>query len=415
MKIPALRITTALLCLSALAAGCGQGPAPGPDYDETRALQTPAEQGSMAPNLVRGADGSVVLSWIEPEGDQDALRFSVFEDNAWSPVRTVVTGDNWFANWADFPSVVPISDTLWGAHWLARREAGGYAYDIYAAISNDAGRTWSEPFNPHSDDTDTEHGFVSMFPDRDGIGMLWLDGRKFVNDYDVTDVTASGMTLRAATIGADLSRSNETLVDDLICDCCQTDVTLTSRGPVGVYRNRSVEEIRDIHITRLVDGAWQAGIPVASDDWEIPGCPVNGPIVQADGEDLAVAWFSAANQLPKVQVAWSSDAGKTMSDPVRVADGSLLGHVGAVMLSSGDMAVTWLGNAGGGKAALHLRRVSSSGEHGPDQVLAEAAGVAAFSVPQVVLIGEKLLVAWTDASGEHRFVKTALVPLQFLN
>ena len=228
MKIPAVRTTIALLCLSALAAGCGEGPAPQTDDDETQVLQTPAEQGSMAPNLVRGADGSVVLSWIEPDGDLDALRFSVFEDDTWSPVRTVVAGENWFANWADFPSVVPISDSLWGAHWLARREAGGYAYDIYAAISNDAGKSWSEPFNPHTDNTDTEHGFVTMFPDRDGIGMLWLDGRKFVNEYDENDVTASGMTLRAATFGADLSRSNEMLVDDLICDCCQTDVTLTS-------------------------------------------------------------------------------------------------------------------------------------------------------------------------------------------
>ena len=79
-----------------------------------------------------------------------------------------------------------------------------------------------------------------------------------------------------------------------------------------------------------------------------------------------------------------------------------------------DMAVTWLGNVGGGSAELYLRRVSSSGEAGPDQVIAEAAGVAPFSVPQVVLVGESLLLAWTDTSGEDSLVKTALIPLQFL-
>ena len=103
----------------------------------------------MAPNLASGPDGTVVLSWIEPEGDGDALLFSIFDDKAWRDSRTVVSGDNWFANWADFPAVVPVSSSRWAAHWLVRREAGGYAYDIYAAISDDAGNSWSEPFTPH--------------------------------------------------------------------------------------------------------------------------------------------------------------------------------------------------------------------------------------------------------------------------
>ena len=345
----------------------------------------------MAPNLASGPDGTVVLSWIEPEGDSDALRFAVFEDKAWRNIRTVVSGDNWFVNWADFPAVVPISNSRWAAHWLVRREAGGYAYDIHAAISADSGNSWSEPFTPHTDDTDTEHGFVTHFSDGDGVGMIWLDGRKMVNEYDENDVGGSGMTLRAATFGGDHATDGETLVDDLICDCCQTDVAMTSLGPVAVYRDRTVDEIRDIYLNRFV----------------------NGPVIQAQGPQLAVAWFSAGNEQPKVQVAWSKDAGETMSAPVQVAGGGLHGHVGAAMLPSGDMAVTWLANAGG-TAELHVRRVSPSGEAGPDQVIAEATGVAAFSVPQVLQLGENLLLAWTDASRQDSLVKTALVPLQYL-
>ncbi len=244
--------------------------------------------------------------------------------------------------------------------------------------------------------------------------MIWLDGRKFVNEYDEHDVAASGMTLRTAVFGANHVPVAETLVDDLICDCCQTDIAVTSQGPVAVYRNRTVDEIRDIYLTRFVDGAWQAGKPVSADNWEIPGCPVNGPVIQAKGSQIAVAWFSAGNQQPKVQAAWSSDAGENMSAPIAVADGGLFGHVGAAMLPSGDMAVTWLSSAGG-TTELHLRRVSSSGEAGPDQVIAEATGVAAFSVPQILLVENKLVLAWTDASGEDSLVKTALVPVRFLN
>ncbi len=407
-------LTIALLCLASIAAGCAKQPAPGTDSVGPKVLQTPSGQGSMAPNIAIGTDGTVVLSWIEPEGDGDALRFAVFEDEEWRNTRTVVSGDNWFVNWADFPSVVPIAESWWAAHWLVRREAGGYAYDIHAAFSSDSGNSWSAPFMPHTDGTDTEHGFVTLFPNQGGVGMIWLDGRKFVNEYDENDVGASGMTLRVATFDTDHSASGETLVDDLICDCCQTDVALTSLGPVAVYRDRTVDETRDIYLTRLIDGEWQSGKSVGDDNWEIPGCPVNGPVVQANGSQLAVAWFSADNQQSKVQVAWSNDAGETLSAPVAVADGKMLGHVGAALLPSGDMAVTWLGNAGGGSAELHLRRVSSSGEAGADQVIVEATGVAPFSVPQVVLVGDSLLLAWTDTSGEDSLVKTALVPLQFL-
>ena len=407
-------LKVALLCLACIAAGCGKEPVPGTANDEPRMLQTPAAAGSLAPNLATGPDGTVVLSWIEPEGDGNALRFAVFDEGKWGNTRTVISGANWFVNWADFPSVVPISKSQWAAHWLVRREAGGYAYDIHAAFSNDSGNTWSEPFTPHTDGTDTEHGFVTLFPHHDGVGMIWLDGRKFVNEYDEHDVAASGMTLRTAAFDANHAPVAETLVDDLICDCCQTDIATTSQGPVAVYRNRTVDEIRDIYLTRFVDGEWQSGKPVGDDNWEIPGCPVNGPVVQANGSQLGVTWFSAGNERPKVQVAWSSDAGEHMSDPIAVADGRLLGHVGAALLPSGDMAVTWLSSAVGGTAELHLRRVSSSGDLGLDQVIAEAMGVAAFSVPQIIVAGDSLLLAWTDTSGDNSLVKTASVPLQLL-
>ncbi len=78
------------------------------------------------------------------------------------------------------------------------------------------------------------------------------------------------------------------------------------------------------------------------------------------------------------------------------------------------MAVSWLGSAEGGSAELHLRRVAASGRAGPDQVIAEAIGVAPFSVPQLMLVEEQLLLAWTDSSGDDSRVRTALVPLSFL-
>ncbi|MDX1406143.1 MAG: sialidase family protein [Woeseiaceae bacterium] len=407
------RSPIALLCLALLIAACSKGPDSAPEAYEITVLESPAGADSLSPNLAVGPGGTVVMSWLEATVDAYLLQYAVFDGQTWGEARTVTSGGDWFVNWADFPSVVPISDDLWAAHWLVRRDAGGYAYDIHAAFSEDAGNTWSEPFVPHTDNTDTEHGFVSMFPADGGVGMVWLDGRKFVNEYDENDVAASGMTLRSGIFNPDATVVEGVLVDELICDCCQTDVAVTSEGPVAVYRDRTTEEIRDIYFARNVDGSWQPGKPVANDGWEIPGCPVNGPVIQADGSLLSVAWFSASDNEPRVQVAWSQDAGRSMSAPVLVSDGGLLGHVGAAMLPGGDTVVSWLKSAAG-NGELHLRRVSPSGEAGPDVVVAEATGVAAFSVPQLMRVGDGLLLAWTDASTEVSQVRTAMIPLQLL-
>ena len=377
-------------------------------------LESPAAAGSFAPNITSGYEGTLLMSWLQPLGDdRHALRFSVYGEPGWSEPETVALGDNWFDNWADFPSVNAISESLWVAHWLQSRPAGGYAYDVAAVISTDGGASWSEPFNPHTDNTDTEHGFVTMFPDGDGVGMVWLDGRKFVNEV-TDDVAASGMTLRSATFTADGKAQSEILLDSLICDCCQTDVTVTPNGPVAVYRNRTEQEIRDIYATRRTSDGWQAGNPVSNDNWEIPGCPVNGPVIQSNDSILAVAWFSAPNDAGVVQAAWSPDFGETFHAPVLVAEDHPTGHVGATLLDNGDLVVSWQRRIANGRVEFCLRRVSPSGEMSDIRVIEEAANMFAISVPQIALHNDQLLLAWTESIDDQYSIKTALVPIDYI-
>ena len=210
-------------------------------------LDVPSGADSTSPNLASGSDGTVVLSWIETDGSGHALKFSSLTDDGWGVPGTVSRGEHWFVNWADFPSVVPITENQWAAHWLVSQPAGGYAYDVAVSLSSDSGQNWSKIITPHLDGTATEHGFVSLYPRDDGIGLIWLDGRNMVKKDD-EDIVNSGMTLRAASLSPGLVLSNESLIDGLICDCCQTDVALSSAGPVATYRNRTTGEIRDIYL-----------------------------------------------------------------------------------------------------------------------------------------------------------------------
>ena len=398
-----------LILLCALTA-CTVDETSGNDSANLVVLKVPAEAESKSPNLAVGPDGSVVLSWLEADGPGHALKFSTLDGNSWGDPGTIAKGDNWFVNWADFPSVVPISATLWAAHWLVSQPAGGYAYDVSVALSTDSGQAWSEPITPHRDGTDTEHGFVSMYPDETGVGLVWLDGRNMLNEV-TDDVSASGMTLRGASLSPDLVLSNEVLIDGLICDCCQTDIARISDGAVAIYRDRTSSEIRDIYVSRYVDNRWQKGKPMGNDNWEIPVCPVNGPVIEANENSVVAAWFTAANDIPRIQTGFSEDAAESFSTPIDVVSEETLGRVDLAILPDGDVAVSWLRKASIDSAEVCVRRVSADGGLGPVRVISPGDDVPRFSVPRMVRAGDDLILAWTRRIDKVSHVMTARVPI----
>ena len=262
---------------------------------QTAGLRSPAGAGSAQASLAVGPDGRVFLSWIEPAGEQrHALKFSVLGDSSWSAPHTIAEGSNWFVNWADFPALTILPGGSMAAHWLERSGPDTYAYDVRIVRSSDAGATWSAPVTPHRDSTQTEHGFVSVFPAPDGsLGAVWLDGREMTGGEEGHG--HGNMTLRYATIGGTGGASGEVILDNMVCECCQTSAAITARGPVVVYRDRLEGEIRDISVVRLVDGAWTTPQSVAPqgrmEDRRLSG---ERPAIAAMDRAVAVARFTAA-------------------------------------------------------------------------------------------------------------------------
>lgn len=371
-----------------------------------------AGQDSAEPNLAKGPDGAIVLSWLEPVGEKTRLKYSRLDSGVWSEPGTVAESDSWFVNWADFPSVVPISGSLWAAHWLKKKKGGTYAYDVSISISNDAGTTWSDPITPHRDNTATEHGFVSLFHWQDGVGVVWLDGRNTTasgSDHDHGE--AGGMTLRSAVISPQGRIHSEAEMDSLVCDCCQTGVAISTHGPVVVYRNRTESEIRDIYLARSVDNQWLAGSPVSDDQWEIAGCPVNGPAVMASGETVAVAWFTMAGDTPRVRFAWSHDGGQSFDPAINIAEESPTGRVDVAILDDGSAIISWLDQAEDGKGLIRLRNVLPDNRLGPVKEIAQTSMGRPAGFPQMVQDGDSLVMAWTDVSEAKTQVKSARIKL----
>jgi hypothetical protein len=406
---PLIALGPALLALLVIPA-CREAGQTGPWLGDVTVLSNPAGAGSRYPHLASTGQGQVVLSWLQalPQ-DGFALQHATWAAGAWSAASTVATGQDWFINWADFPSVVPIAGKTWAAHWLQQKPGSVYAYDVSVAISHDAGVNWSEPTSPHDDGTPTEHGFVSLYPVHGATQAVWLDGRHTSGAHDHSGAVPGAMTLRGATIGADGRRAGvDQEIDARVCDCCQTDVAITSEGPVIVYRDRSAAEVRDVALVRRDGERWSQPVQVHADGWKIDACPVNGPAVDARGQSVAVAWFTAPD-VPRVRLALSDDGGRTFAPPVEVASGNVVGRVDVVLLEDGRAIVSWLQSAPGG-AEIRAQPFRRQGAAGSAVTIAGASVQRASGFPQMVQAADGLLFAWTDSAGPVH-IRTAFARL----
>ena len=128
-----------------------------------------------------------------------------------------------------------------------------------------------------------------------------------------------------------------------------------------------------------------------ADNWEIKGCPVNGPQLDARGKRVAAAWFTGAQNDPRVQVAFTEDAGANFSKPVRVTSDKTNGRVDVAFVDDDHVIVTYMADG-----ALHARRVSRKGTMGASVRIANAGGF-----PRLAVSKENVGVVWTAEDGVH--------------
>jgi hypothetical protein len=352
-------------------------------------LTSPAGAGSAEPHLASLRGGGVAMSWVEAgRGKSHALKFATYANGKWSAPRVIAERDELLASWADFPTIVEDAKGTLFAQWLQTTAAG--ARDVYVSATSDGGRTWRAPRLVNRDGKAVEHGFVSMLPlPNGGIAFTWLDGRETAAGHGHHHDGAT--QIRSVQFDAALNATNETLLDARVCDCCGTSMAMTARGAVLAYRDRSDADVRDIAVVRQSAGKWSAPSRVHADGWTIHGCPVNGPQLDARGNDAAVAWFTAANDKPRVNVVFSHDAGATWSEPVRVDGGKAAGHVDVVLLADGSAVATWIEDAG-----IFTRRVYANGKLDAPLKLATANNARGIGSPRATVAGNTTFVAWTD-------------------
>ena len=360
---------------------------------DLQTMHSPVDTTSEEPYLFTDKNGMVYLSWISKESKRCILKYSKLKDGKWSAASEIAAGDNWFVNWADYPLIVSDGSNNMLSHFLEKSEKGTYTYDIKLTSSSDQGKSWSQPITLHDDGKKAEHGFVSMVPYGDNYFISWLDGRNAATE--VSEGHQGGhhgqMTIRGAIVDKAGKKTKEWELDSRVCDCCQTSAAITANGPVVVYRDRSDTEIRDMSIVRYVNGGWTQPKTIYNDNWKIEGCPVNGPRIDAIGNNLAIAWFSSPEKNGQVNVVFSEDGGATFSNPVRIDEGKALGRVDIVLLDRKTAMVSWMEGS-----VIKAAKVYNNGKKDPSLIIASSSESRSSGFPQMTKSGNQIIFAWTD-------------------
>jgi hypothetical protein len=364
------------------------------------------------PWLVSLRNGGVAMSWTRTENGIPRLEYARYAEGSWSAPDVIAEqqeGEEWFVNWADFPSLVELEDERLAAHYLVSSGENIFAYDVHITSSDPDGNRMPSVV-PHTDGTQTEHGFVSLLPwQNDEVMAIWLDGRNTSGGH--YGHGGGPMTLRSAVIGTD-GLSHEYELDAAVCDCCQTSaVRLPGGGALVVYRDRTPDEIRDISFVRFRDGTWEEPRVLHHDGWEIFGCPVNGPAIDAIGENVAVAWFTQPGDTARVSVAFSGNGGDTWSAPVQADTGYPLGRVDILMLDDQRALLSWISQESR-DAHIMVRIINRDGTAEPPVTVTsdpDLAGRAAGFPRMAAYSYDEVLIAWTSVEGDRRNVRVSKI------
>jgi len=360
-----------------------------------REIAAPPPRGSITPRVTPMADGSVILSWLEPNEDGTAaLQFSLRRDGAWSQPVTIAGRLLFSRDRASAPGVIALSSRNLIAYWSqkpANKERSANAIELFMAVSTDGGGHWSSPalVNRSAAQPGEDNGYASAAALNDtDAAFIWLDGRNWEKEKHVQ--------LMSRTVRADGTMSGVSLLDPDTCTCCSTALVRTGSGLLAAYRGHTPENIRDVSLIQNRAGAWSQPRVVHPDFWHIEACPVNGPHLDTDGARTSLIWFSAPQDQPAVKLAFSEDGSATFAPPLRIDTGNALGRAQVVLLPNQSAVVFWLENKSG-TARLMTRHIRNRALCDEPFELSQGRNIG---YPHAARVTDGILLTWAEKDKE---------------
>ncbi len=349
-------------------------------------------ESAMYPGLVRDNNG-VLHVWYFREADGiKRLEMRRLVDGEFTAPTLISASDKLMVNWADNPRFVIGKDGSSMITWL---ESNGHGYGVKYAFSREGGSALTEPRWLHQDQLGAEHGFVSLVALADGgFFAAWLQGGAF------GEAGAYQTSLIGVVIKEDGTLADEKVLDELVCDCCDTDTEIFNSGNVVVtYRDRNTDEVRDTYFVRgnpLQPDSFTAPMPLAVEGWKPAGCPVNGPAIASYGRHTSVVLFSDKKwEVARLQIVQSKGGGKKFGLPTVVSAKGTIGRADIAYLPAGIAAVAWLHKIDD-EVWWVAKAVPRKGMPGPRMKIAKVKGTRADGFISLVAGDDGIIACYTD-------------------
>jgi BNR repeat-like domain len=355
-------------------------------------VTSPAPAASIQANWATAADGRAILSWVAPgAAGSSNLQYAIRRGSQWSDVKTIASNRHFFRHPAELPELVSLNDGTLIAHWVENGNGDSDAEYIFVSTSHD-GAHWTAPSMAHRDKSAVEHGLASIVASGPAeASILWLQA---LHGED------GPVSLMRTVVGADGKEIREEEIDKDVCSCCPTSVVRTAKGLLVAYRGHTPQDVRDIAVRRLEGAKWSPLKIVNADNWRINACPINAAVAAAKDDRVAVAWYTAADNSPRVELAFSTDAGATFAKPVKVSTSRASGYASTLLASDGGALVSWVEDGAKGSRVM-ARKVSASGAAGPAIEVAQGSKQS-LGYPRLSSNGNDAWIVWGDAKAGPR-------------
>ena len=409
----ALRFGTVAVVVGALALaaartpGAATDPAGGVRLDSPVSLPSPAPEGSTGPGLAVDPSGRVHLSWLEPRAaGGHAFRWAAWEGRKWTEPRVVAEGDSLVVDWTNLPVLLPLADRRMAAAWPWKAAAGGPVLRV--SLSSDGGATWAPPVDLAAGGAAAQQGQAALAPEGAGVRVVWAAGS--AAPAPQAGATRGGSAaghasfgLHTTVLGFDGSRTATQIVDASVCDQCLPAAARAASGVLVAYRDLDSAGVRDIRLAPLSGQTEIRPLTPAADGWKVPGCPVNGPALDAAGSRLALAWYTVSGGKAQVRLGFSADAGKTFGAVERIDDGGPRGRVSVSLLDDASAVAAWL-ESRGDSALLVARHVRPGSPPGEPVSLGVLSGRRNSGFPRMVRSADELFFAWPEIGRPARIL-----------
>ncbi|WP_456377405.1 exo-alpha-sialidase [Lutibacter sp.] len=287
-----------ILLISVLITSCGKKETTKVIVEpDTPTIITETTYNAMGAYFNSDSEENIILSWSEEIDTLKTavLKFKIYNTitNKFGKVITVTPSVGMQLHQESMAKVAKNSKGVLYAifRFKEKNPKRRFAGSIYYSISENEGKTWSPKRKLVEEVGAVSQSFydVELLPDGE-LGLCWLDSRKLEKDKD-------GSTLYFAKSNSNLGFLNEKPIAGSTCQCCRTDIFVTTNNTINVgFRNISEGSIRDMYRTVSKDNGetFSNPVPMGKDNWKIDGCPHTGPSLADNSKELAVTWFTGA-------------------------------------------------------------------------------------------------------------------------